>query len=65
MDDIRSAIQAKGAALMCLPPYSPYYSPIEPSWSKLKMGLRAINPAPATRSMRRWHVARQCGRSCG
>jgi transposase len=39
---IRSAIEASGATLMYLPPYSPDYSPIEPCWSKLKTCLRAI-----------------------
>ncbi|WP_349282636.1 IS630 family transposase (plasmid) [Polaromonas hydrogenivorans] len=42
VDGIRSAIEARGAALMYLPPYSPDYSPIEPCWSKLKTYLRAI-----------------------
>lgn len=39
---IRDAIEARGAALVYLPPYSPDYSPIEPCWSKPKTGLRAI-----------------------
>ena len=42
VDGIRSAIKARGATLMYLPPYSPDYSPIEPCWSKLKTCLRAI-----------------------
>jgi transposase len=42
VDGIRSAIEARGATLMYLPPYSPDYSPIEPCWSKLKTCLRAI-----------------------
>lgn len=42
VDGIRSAIEARGATLMYLPPYSPHYSPIEPCWSKLKTCLRAI-----------------------
>ena len=42
VDGIRNAIEASGAALMYLPPYSPDYSPIEPCWSKLKTCLRAI-----------------------
>ena len=42
VDGIRSAIEASGATLMYLPPYSPDYSPIEPCWSKLKTCLRAI-----------------------
>ncbi|MDB5868120.1 MAG: tnpF1 [Polaromonas sp.] len=42
VDGIRSAIEARGATLMYLPPYSPHYSPIEPCCSKLKTCLRAI-----------------------
>ena len=42
VDGIRSAIEASGATLIYLPPYSPDYSPIEPCWSKLKTYLRAI-----------------------
>ena len=42
VEGIRSAIEASGAVLVYLPPYSPDYSPIEPCWSKLKTCLRAI-----------------------
>jgi transposase len=38
---IREAIEAAGAQLLYLPPYSPDWSPIEPCWSKLKTYLRA------------------------
>jgi len=38
---IRNAIESKGATLRYLPPYSPDFNPIEPSWSKLKNALRA------------------------
>lgn len=38
---IRDAIEAAGAILLYLPPYSPDWSPIEPCWSKLKTFLRA------------------------
>jgi transposase len=38
---IREAIEATGATLLCLPPYSPDWSPIEPCWSKLTTFLRA------------------------
>ena len=37
---IREAIEAAGATLLYLPPYSPDYSPIENCWSKLKASLR-------------------------
>jgi transposase len=38
---IRDRIEARGARLMFLPPYSPDLSPIELCWSKLKTLLRA------------------------
>jgi transposase len=37
---IRERIEAGGARLIYLPPYSPDLSPIEPCWSKLKALLR-------------------------
>ncbi len=37
---IRQAIEAKGAKLIYLPPYSPDLSPIERCWSKIKTYLR-------------------------
>jgi transposase len=38
---VREAIEAAGATLLYLPPYSPDWSSIEPCWSKLKTFLRA------------------------
>jgi transposase len=37
---IRQAIEAIGATLLYLPPYSPDLNPIEPGFSKIKSGLR-------------------------
>ena len=37
---IREAIEATGARLQYLPPYSPELSPMELAWSKLKTALR-------------------------
>jgi transposase len=37
---IREIIEATGAELMYLPPYSPDYNPIEKMWSKIKAFLR-------------------------
>ncbi len=37
---VREAIEAKGARLLYLPPYSPYLNPIEPAFAKLKSLLR-------------------------
>ena len=39
---IREAIEARGATLLYLPPYSPDLSPIEPMWSKVKQSLRSL-----------------------
>jgi len=39
---LQAAIDATGAQLLYLPPYSPDFSPIEPCWSKLKTYLRAV-----------------------
>ena len=38
---IRQSIEAKGASLLYLPPYSPDLSPIEQCWSKIKSFLRS------------------------
>jgi transposase len=38
---IREAIEARGATVIYLPPYSPDLNPIEKCWSKIKTYLRA------------------------
>jgi transposase len=38
--DVRAVIEARGARLLCLPPYSPDFMPIEHAFSKLKALLR-------------------------
>lgn len=38
---VREAVEARGAKLSFLPPYSPDMNPIERCWSKIKMLLRA------------------------
>jgi transposase len=43
---VREAIEATGARLLYLPPYSPDFNPIEPMCSKIKQILRS--PAPRT-----------------
>ena len=40
-------IEARGARLLYLPPYSPDLNPIEKLWAKLKQGLRAIGARSA------------------
>jgi transposase len=38
---VRAAIEAAGATLLYLPPYSPDFNPIENMWSKVKQWLRS------------------------
>jgi len=39
---VRESIEAAGAELLYLPPYSPDLNPIEKAWSKLKQRLRSV-----------------------
>jgi transposase len=39
---VKAALEAVGARLMFLPPYSPDFSPIEPFWSKVKNNLNSV-----------------------
>ena len=39
---VKESIEAVGAKVLYLPPYSPDLNPIEPCWSKVKTHLRAI-----------------------
>lgn len=41
---VREAIEARGARLLSLPPYSPDFNPIEHCWSKIKTILRRLKP---------------------
>lgn len=38
---VRELIEARGAQLLYLPPYSPDFNPIEKAWSKIKQLLRS------------------------
>jgi transposase len=40
VDQVRQQIEAEGAELLYLPPYSPDLNPIEKAWAKLKQMLR-------------------------
>jgi len=44
---VREAIEAAGARLEYLPPYSPDFNPIEPMWSKVKQGVKSQAPRKA------------------
>lgn len=41
-EEVTTALEAVGARLMFLPPYSPDFSPIEPFWSKVKTILDSV-----------------------
>lgn len=43
-DELRQAIEAVGARVIFLPPYSPDFSPIENCWSKSKTNLKKLEP---------------------
>jgi transposase len=45
---VREAIEAVGARLLYLPPYSPDFNPIENMWSKIKQALRSLSPRTQT-----------------
>ena len=42
VNGMRERIEAAGATLLYLPPYSPDFNPIEPAWSKTKAILRRL-----------------------
>ena len=42
VDGVRERIEACGASVLYLPPYSPDLNPIEKAWAKLKACLRAL-----------------------
>jgi transposase len=44
---VAEAIEAAGARLLYLPPYSPDFNPIENMWSKIKHILRSADPRTA------------------
>ena len=44
LDEIEEALEAAGAWVLFLPPYSPDLNPIELCWSKVKARLRALKP---------------------
>jgi transposase len=42
---VREQIEATGARLIYLPPYSPDFNPIEQAWSKVKQILSSLKSA--------------------
>ena len=48
VDGVRQLIEATGATLRYLPPYSPGFSPIEKCWAQLKQNLRTLKARSVT-----------------
>jgi len=42
VEGVRPLVESRRAQLLYLPPYSPDFNPIEPTWAKLKQLLRGI-----------------------
>ena len=65
---VRRLIEARGAKLRLLPPYSPDFNPIEPAWGLVKKRLRTIGARTGPRLRRAAHracrvvTARHCQR---
>ena len=45
---VRTLIEAAGATVIFLPPYSYDFNPIEPGWALVKKRIRAVAPRTAT-----------------
>jgi len=54
---VREAIEATGARLEYLPPYSPDFNPIEPMWSKVKQKIKNREPRNARQLLKAASVA--------
>jgi hypothetical protein len=54
---VRGALEAVGAWLMCLPPYSPDFNPIGPMWSKVKQAMRSHAPRSEEELLRAAEIA--------
>ena len=74
VDGVRQLIEAAGARLLYLPPYSPDFNPIEKCWAQLKQYLRAAKARSAaalelavTGALKALtpDQARACFKSCG
>jgi transposase len=49
VEGVRQRIEAAGAQLFYLPPYSPDFNPIEKAWSKIKQHLRSAKSRTVAR----------------
>ena len=56
--EVRAAIEAAGAKLVFVPPYSPEFNPIEEVWSLFKGILKKLESRTAWALVDAFHVAR-------
>jgi len=56
---VRTTIEARGAELEYLPPYSPDLNPIEPGWALTKQFIKRIAPRSAHTLRRTAHLGRR------
>ena len=56
---VREIVESSGASLLYLPPYSPYFNPIEPCWAIAKKHIRYAAPRTAPALRRVAHAARR------
>jgi transposase len=54
---VKEAIQAAGARLAYLPPYSPDFTPIENLWSKVKQAIKSREPRTARQLLKAMDAA--------
>lgn len=74
VDGVKEAIEAAGAQVRYLPPYSPDFNPIEACWSVVKQRLRKLKPRslddldtaiPDALSQVSKEIVSNCFRHCG
>jgi transposase len=61
-ETVREPIEAAGAQVLCLPPYSPDFDPIEEAFSKIK-NLNFARPGRASTKLSSWRSVRRSARS--
>jgi transposase len=55
---VRESIEAVGASVLYLPPYSPDFNPIEPCWAIAKKHIRFVAPRSQTALRKAAHAGR-------
>jgi transposase len=56
---VKTIIEARGASVLYLPPYSPDFNPIEPCWAIAKKHIKAVAPRDKFALRKAAHAARR------